>query len=64
MLLSELIRNLKDSKKKYGNLECVYSIDDEGNDFQPVIFSPTPMSKDEKGHHRSDDQKPKCICIN
>ena len=63
MKLSELMHNLRQMKKKYGDLECIYSIDDEGNDFNSIYFTPTPMKKDVHGY-RGEEEKPKFICIN
>ena len=63
MKITELMHNLRQMKKKYGDLECIYSIDDEGNDFHPVHFHPTPMKRSVDGY-RSEEEKPKFICVN
>ena len=41
MKLNQLIKNLQEIKKEVGNVDVVYSIDDEGNDFRPVYYEPT-----------------------
>ena len=41
MKLDRLIKNLQEIKRDVGNVEVVYSIDDEGNDFRPVYYDPT-----------------------
>ena len=60
--ISQVIKLLQEAKKKVGNLPCVASIDDEGNQFVDVIFAPTPMRVVD-GEFESDDN-PNCICIN
>ena len=63
--LDNLIENLKMMRKTYGNLPLVYSIDDEGNDYEDVIFTPTPMSMDEDYEvFDSDLDNPTHLCIN
>ena len=63
MKITELMHQLRQIKKKHGDLECIYSIDDEGNDFHPVHFHPTTMKKYVHGY-RSEKNKPKFVCIN
>jgi hypothetical protein len=64
MKLSEVIKNLNKAKKQYGNLDCVYSIDDEGNDFQRIHFTPTPMRKNENDNWENEQKIPTHICVN
>ena len=64
MKLSEVINNLKKAKKQYGDLDCVYSIDDEGNDFRDIHFTPTPMKKDSDGLLETEQKIPTHICVN
>jgi len=56
MKLKELIEKLKVLEKENGNLECWYAIDEEGNDYRPVVFAPVIgwISEDE----------PKVVVIN
>ena len=67
MKLNEYIKQLQEVKRKHGNLECIYSIDDEGNDFHSIHYSPTPMN-DEKGEYGMekvhDNKKPIYVCVN
>ena len=67
MKLNEYIKQLQEVKRKHGNLECIYSIDDEGNDFHSIYYSPTPMN-DEKGEYETykikDNKTPVYICVN
>tara|TARA_R100000742_G_C4263250_1_gene81102 strand:- start:758 stop:997 length:240 start_codon:yes stop_codon:yes gene_type:complete len=74
--LSQIITELKALKLEFGDLPIVTSIDDEGNDFIDVLFSPTPMKFKKTKHglelewehleklpnHR--ENKPTHICIN
>ena len=67
MKLDRLIIELKVIRKAYGNLPCVYSMDDEGNAFHPVLFSPTLMELDTDMEHVDYEDPPKnpnYVCIN
>jgi len=41
MKLSKMIQNLKEVMIEHGDLECIYSIDDEGNAFHEVHHIPS-----------------------
>lgn len=41
MVLSEYINNLTEFLKEHGDLNVVYSVDEEGNSFNQVCFPPT-----------------------
>ena len=41
MKVSDMINNLQFFIEEYGDLECWYAVDDEGNDYKPVYFSPS-----------------------
>ena len=41
--LSQIIKELKQLKSEFGDLPIVSSIDDEGNGYNEVLYSPTPM---------------------
>lgn len=41
MKISEMIRNLQDVAYKYGDLECWYAVDDEGNRYSSIHFEPS-----------------------
>ncbi len=67
MKASDMISKLTELKKKYGDLNLVYSADDEGNYFNSVFYEPTPgmfnidtNSFEELGRKG----KPTHICIN
>ena len=62
--LDVLIDNLKRMRKTYGNLPLISSSDDEGNSFDDVIFTPTPMAKDEDEDYDSELDNPTHLCIN
>ena len=51
MILSEYIKSLKEIFTDNGDLEVVYSIDDEGNDFNKVFFNPSI------GHYSSQNRE-------
>tara|TARA_Y100001972_G_C7454502_1_gene232373 strand:- start:199 stop:441 length:243 start_codon:yes stop_codon:yes gene_type:complete len=74
--LSQIIKELKELKTEFGDLPIVTSIDDEGNGFNEVLYSPTPMKFEdtkyglellwehlEKLPNRREN-KPTHICIN
>ena len=64
--LDVLIDNLKMMRKTYGNLTLIYSSDDEGNSFDDVIFTPTPMMIDKNYPKEFDSEldNPTHLCIN
>ena len=64
MKINEYIKVLNGVKKAFGNLECIYSIDDEGNEFFPVHYHPTPMSDDKDGYKQQDKKSPVYVCVN
>ena len=41
MKISEMIKNLEEFKAEYGDLDCWYATDDEGNDYHKVYYSPS-----------------------
>jgi hypothetical protein len=41
MKLSEYISQLKDFMDEYGDLNCFYSSDNEGNNYQKVVYGPS-----------------------
>lgn len=41
MKISEMILNLEKFKNKYGDLECWYAKDDEGNGYQKIHYTPS-----------------------
>ena len=47
--ISELINNLIEFQDSFGDLECWYASDDEGNDYHPLTYTPTLCYLDEEG---------------
>lgn len=41
MKISDMIENLKEFKAEHGDLEVWYAVDDEGNAYLPIHFSPS-----------------------
>lgn len=77
MKLKEYIKSLKNLEKQYGEAELIYSIDEEGNGFDYVYFSPSVkyISKEVKerndsidcmelGDYESKEKNVAVICIN
>lgn len=49
MKISEMIKNLQDFMNEYGDVECYYATDDEGNDFKEIYYTPSLFYVDEDG---------------
>lgn len=69
MTLAEYAQQITAMAKKHGNLEVYFSIDDEGNDFQPVNFLPSVIVVNKYGEVVMPEDKKKSghrevICIN
>jgi hypothetical protein len=72
MKLKEYIDNLNDQVKdnpEILNYDVIYSSDDEGNDFDLVVYTPTigKFNKDDDGWYQkfdSESSEPNAICIN
>ena len=41
MKISEMIKNLEEFKAEYGDLDCWYAKDDEGNGYQGIYYEPS-----------------------
>lgn len=41
MKVSEMIKNLQEFMETYGDIECWYAVDDEGNGYQKIHYEPT-----------------------
>ena len=54
---------LKDNPKA-GEYEVIYGIDDEGNNFRPVVFEPAMGYKDRDGFKNVSENKPNAVCVN
>lgn len=49
MKISEMIKNLQEFMVAHGVLKCWYSVDDEGNEYQEVYYTPSKYYIDEDG---------------
>lgn len=49
MKVSEMIKNLQEFMEENGDIDCYYAVDDEGNDYKPVYYSPTLMLENSYG---------------
>lgn len=43
MKISEMIEKLENVKRAYGDLECIYAKDDEGNGYSTIHYDPGMM---------------------
>lgn len=43
MKVSEMIKNLQEFMDQYGDVECYYASDEEGNFYGPVLYKPSPI---------------------
>lgn len=59
MKISELIKNLQTFLEDNDDMEAWYSKDDEGNEYQPIYYTPSVLTEDEDGKLK----EPVC-CIN
>ncbi len=41
MKISEMIKNLQEFMAENGDLECWYAVDDEGNEYQAIHYTPS-----------------------
>lgn len=51
MKLAEYIEKLKEILEEHGDLDLIYSTDDEGNRFDKVSYPPTMVYAEEDGYH-------------
>lgn len=49
MKISEMIKGLQEFMKDHGDLECWYAVDDEGNGYQAVHYTPSKYYVSEDG---------------
>lgn len=50
MKISEMIKGLQEFMKDHGDLECWYAVDDEGNGYQEVHYTPSKYYVSEDGN--------------
>jgi hypothetical protein len=56
MKISEMIKNLEEFKAEYGDLDCWYATDDEGNAHHKVYYDPSFRYVDDEGTVYSDEE--------
>ena len=72
MKVSEMIKNLVEFVAEYGDLECFFATDDEGNNYGKVMFAPTCLYATVDGEivthedieeyeYEDDEYEPVCI---
>ena len=64
MKVSEFIENLQYFKRTYGDLDCWYASDSEGNDYFPLEYTPTKgfvMEGDGMYFHQVEGTTPVCV---
>lgn len=72
MKVSEMIKNLQEFIENYGDFECYYAVDDEGNNYNSVHFEPSCLYKTMEGTfdtcedieecgYEDDEYEPVCI---
>ena len=57
MKVSEMIKNLQEFMEEYGDLDCYYAVDDEGNAYHEVYYDPSFRYIDADGvvYHDKED---------
>ena len=49
MKISKMIKNLQDFMNEYGDIDCYYAVDDEGNDYKEIYYTPSLFYVNEDG---------------
>lgn len=49
MKISEMIKNLQELMAEYGDLDCWYAEDDEGNGYRKIYYDPSVYYVDSDG---------------
>lgn len=49
MKVSEMIKNLQEFMAANGDLDCYYAVDDEGNGYSQIYYTPTKYYVSEDG---------------
>lgn len=49
MKISEMIKNLQEFMEAHGDLECYYAVDDEGNGYSEIRYTPSKYYVNEDG---------------
>ena len=63
MKISEMIKELQSIQEEHGDLTCYYAIDDEGNEYHKIWYSPTVMFRltDEENELRGLGELNDCV---
>jgi hypothetical protein len=66
MKISEMIVNLVEVLEKWGDLDVVYSSDEEGNSFHKVAYTPSVgfFKDNEFDSTEEGDEETNAVCIN
>ena len=64
MKISKLIENLQAIQKEFGDLDCIYAKDDEGNGFNYISYNPSVGEYDSKGREFYQDDEEYEITVN
>ena len=60
-----LLNKLKEENREAGALVCIYSRDDEGNSFAPIIYEPSVMKYEDADVDGAPQFTPiNAICVN
>ena len=63
MKLREYIKKLKEIEREHGDIDLVYSIDDEGNDFRMINYEHSPGFYLD-GEYTQGTSDTNCVCVN
>ena len=72
MKISEMIKNLQEFMVENGDLECWYAVDDEGNGYSEIHYTPSKyyvdeddnvMQREDLEYHELHIEDVKPICI-
>ena len=74
MKISEIVEKLEKIKEEYGDLDLVYSVDDEGNAYHKVYYTATPgywdneygewINKEDEEYWEERGKKVNSVCVN
>jgi len=63
MKLKDFVEKLRELSDDYPDACVIYSIDEEGNGFEKVMFDPSP-GRYEDGEFDNDNEEINAVCIN
>lgn len=56
MKISQMIKNLQTLMEDYGDMDCWYAVDDEGNGYNPIHFEPSVYYANHYGEIFQEDE--------